>query len=337
MKILLAGVEQVKKDERYMDDKGWSFRKAFEKLGADVEPFFYKKKGRLSFVEKSKHIKTHWRAHMNRELQRLVTSRKPDILILLKCETIEAETLLKIRKKTDTTIVNVFPDNPLYMGNVEAIEPCHMYFVKDSYIVSTLRKAGYGNAYYLPQCTDPDVHMPLELGDEDRAKYGAEVSLIGSMYPYRLKLVEELLEFKPVLWGRGWGKADSKKIHKLYRGRDIRGTMKTKAICATSVSLNPHHPLNDIHGVNRRTYDISACKGFQIADLKDDMGDLYRVGEEIVCFRSVEELKKLMDYYLRHPDERNDIAEAAHRRTLKEHTYDHRAGQILEMIKAGAR
>ena len=68
MKILKFGVEHVQKGERYMDDKGWSFRKSFERLGVIPENYFYKKKGKLSFLEKNKNLKDIWRSIMNRNL-----------------------------------------------------------------------------------------------------------------------------------------------------------------------------------------------------------------------------------------------------------------------------
>ena len=333
MKILIVGVEQIKKDERYMDDKGWSFQRAFEKLGVKTDSFFYKKKGKFAFLEKNKHVKDLWRSYMNRSLTAQVKNFRPDVLMILKGETIQPETLQKIREKTDTLILNVFPDNPLYMGKFEAIEPCHYFFVKDSYILSILRGAGFKNVLYLPQCSDPDVHKPMVLNEHEKKTYCCDLSLIGSMYPYRLKLLEQLAGFKPSIWGRGWSRISNTEILKLYRGKDIRGTQKVKAISGSAISLNPHHPLNDIHGINRRTFDIAACKGFQLADFKTDMERSFKLNSEIICFKTIDELKRLIEYYLRHPDERAQIAEAAYHRVLMEHTYDHRAKEILEMIK----
>jgi spore maturation protein CgeB len=334
MKILIVGVEQIKKDERYMDDKGWSFQKAFEKLGLKTESFFYKKKGNLVFIEKNKRIKDLWRFYMNKRLIEQVKNSKPDILLILKGETIQPETLWTIRNKTHALIINIFTDNPLYMGKFEAIEPCHYFFVKDTYIFSVLKGAGLKNIYYLPQCSDPDVHRPLILNENEKKIYCSNLSLIGSMYPYRLKIIEQVADFKPAIWGRGWSKISNKEIIKLYRGKDIRGTQKVKAINGSAISLNPHHPLNDIYGINRRTFDIAACKGFQLADLKTDMEKLFKLGHEIVCYRTIEELKKLIEYYLLHADERTEIAEAAYNRFLMEHTYYHRAKEILDLINS---
>lgn len=335
MKLSIVGVEHVLRDERYMDDKGWSFKKAFQKLGGEVEVFVYRKKGRLAFIEKSKQLKGFWRSHVNRALLEHVRRSRPDLLLLLKAETITADTLWQIRKTTDTMLVNVFPDNPFFMGRFEAIEPCHFFFVKDSYVVDTLRKAGLKNVLYLPQCTDPDVHRPMKLDENERAECASDVCLLGSMYPYRAKLMEHLTDFDLAIWGRGWQKSTDQRILGAYRGRDIRGTMKAKAIGASAISLNPHHPLNDINGVNRRTFDIAACGGFQLADHKPDMATVYDVDREIVCYRTLEDLKALIAHYLAHPDERRAIAEAAYLRTLRDHTYEVRAQQILDITGTG--
>ncbi|MGB9715905.1 MAG: glycosyltransferase family protein, partial [Thermodesulfovibrionales bacterium] len=59
---------------------------------------------------------------------------------------------------------------------------------------------------------------------------------------------------------------------------------------------------------------------------------VFKPNQEIICYRTIDELKKLIEYYLKHPEERVQIAEAAYHRVLMEHTYDHRAKEILDII-----
>lgn len=332
MKLLIVSPEHISKNERYMDDKGWFFKEAFGMLNVDTELFWYKKKGKLSFIEKDKILKKYWHAYMNKNLLTYVMESKPDVLFIVKGETIYPETLWDIRKKTDIIILNVFTDNPLLMGNFDAIVPCHYFFVKDSYIVNTLKKSGLKNIFYLPQCTNADVHRPVNLDEKERKKYSSDITLIGTMYPYRRTFLKNIRNFDLAIWGRGWDKVSHGEMKDQYHGGNIRGTEKAKAICGAKISLNLHHPLNDIQGTNSRTFDISACRGFQLADYKSDMDTLFEVGEEIICFNSVDEFRKLAAYYLKHPDERHEVAENAYQRVLKEHTYINRANQILEII-----
>jgi len=332
MNILIVSPEQVKQDECYMDDKGWAFDCAFQRLGFYPQTFFYRKMGKFAFIERKKYFKYPWLSYMNNRLLELVQRTKPDILFLSRGETIRPETLWKIRKKTQTLIVNVFTDNPLYIGKFETIEPCHYFFVKDTYVRDTLRKAGLNNVWYLPQCTNADVFKPYVLDEKEKELFGAEVSLVGSQYAYRLNMVKELAGYNLSLWGRGWSKVSDKRLLQAVRGGDIRGSKKARVFSGSAISLNPHHPLNDIRGTNSRTFDIAACRGFQLSDDKEDLRDLLKVNEEIVCFKTVDELKKLIDYYLSHPDERLQLAEAGHRRVLRDHTYDNRAREILDII-----
>ncbi|MCR5208593.1 MAG: DUF3880 domain-containing protein [Lachnospiraceae bacterium] len=52
----------------------------------------------------------------------------------------------------------------------------------DSSEVEKLKKAGVNNVYYLPLSADTGRYDEVELTDADRIKYGADVSMIGSMY-----------------------------------------------------------------------------------------------------------------------------------------------------------
>jgi len=332
MHILIVTAEEVQKDNKYKDEKGWSFRKAFEKLGIKTSTFFFRRKGNLAFFEKEKITKKFWIEYINKSLIQKTKKEKPDILFLLKADTILAETLWDIRKTVNSIIVNVFPDNPLYMGKFEAILPCHLFFTKDTYIVSAVRKTGYKNIHFFPQCTDPDVHRPVK-NDENEYLLKGDVSLIGSMYPYRLEIMKQLKDFKPKIWGKGWQKANDPEIRDLFTGSDIRGDKKAEVISNSLISLNPHHPLNDIFGVNRRTYDIAGCRGFQISDLKVDMKHSYKIDEEIVCYKTIEELREKLNYFLNRPEETGIIAEKAYNKTLKCHTYLHRAMELLDYVK----
>ncbi len=164
-----------------MDDKGWAFDSAFQRLGLHTQTFFYRKMGRLVLFERNKYLRYLWLSYMNSSLLDQVRRIRPDLLFLSRAETIYPETLWKIRKNTHTLIVNVFTDNPLSIGKFEAIEPCHYFFVKDTYVRDTLRKAGLKNVRYLPQCTNPDVYRPYE--SDETEKEGCSAQMFRSSAP----------------------------------------------------------------------------------------------------------------------------------------------------------
>jgi spore maturation protein CgeB len=57
--------------------------------------------------------------------------------------------------------------------------------------------------------------------------------------------------------------------------------------------------------------------------------ELYKEGEEVACFSSPQELAEKIDYYLAHPEERDAIAGAGHRRCVPAYSYDNRMAEIL--------
>lgn len=85
--------------------------------------------------------------------------------------------------------------------------------------------------------------------------------------------------------------------------------------------------------VNQRVFDVPACRAFLITDYREEIKDYFVIGEEVVCYRDIQEMKGLIKYYLQHPEERIRIAEAGYQRVLKEHTYVHRMRRLIEIYK----
>lgn len=65
-------------------------------------------------------------------------------------------------------------------------------------------------------------------------------------------------------------------------------------------------------------------------------GTVYVDGKHLRTWRAYdwEALAYLVDYYLDHPDERDEIAAAGREHTLAHHTYTVRAGQVLDLLEA---
>ncbi len=84
---------------------------------------------------------------------------------------------------------------------------------------------------------------------------------------------------------------------------------------------------------NFRIFNVTACGGFLLSDYKKDIEDLFEIDREVVCYRTPDELREKAEYYLAHPDELSEIAEAGYKRTVREHTFAKRAKRILSFIK----
>ena len=91
--------------------------------------------------------------------------------------------------------------------------------------------------------------------------------------------------------------------------------------------------MNDIVGVNTRTFELAASGACQVVDLKEELPALFKPGEEIVTYRDLDELKRYLTYYLAHPDEARAIGANALKRALREHTLRHRIDEMLAVIE----
>lgn len=84
--------------------------------------------------------------------------------------------------------------------------------------------------------------------------------------------------------------------------------------------------------VHNRYFECAACGGFMIGEYKEDLEGLFEVGQEIVCFRDLDELPELIRFYRTHEAERQQIGAKARERHLKQHTPQHRMQMLMPMV-----
>ncbi|MBW1740033.1 MAG: glycosyltransferase [Deltaproteobacteria bacterium] len=84
--------------------------------------------------------------------------------------------------------------------------------------------------------------------------------------------------------------------------------------------------------LNQRLFDVPASEGFLLTDYREDLERYFEIGKEVACFRSPEELREKIYYYLSHPDEMYRIKKAAYERVMEDHTYKKRMEELLGII-----
>ncbi|RJP79183.1 MAG: hypothetical protein C4524_05655 [Candidatus Zixiibacteriota bacterium] len=82
--------------------------------------------------------------------------------------------------------------------------------------------------------------------------------------------------------------------------------------------------------LNQRCYDVPAAGGFLLTDDQPALAEQFEPGREAVTFASPDELADKWRYYRSHPAEREQIVRRGRERALKQHTYRHRLGEMLE-------
>lgn len=87
--------------------------------------------------------------------------------------------------------------------------------------------------------------------------------------------------------------------------------------------------------VTMRIFEGTAAGALLLTDpVQNGIDELFEPGKEVVVYQDDDDLVAKVAYYLAHPLERETIARAGQARTLAQHTYHHRAQQILEIMSA---
>ncbi|MGQ9756316.1 MAG: CgeB family protein, partial [Desulfotomaculales bacterium] len=151
-------------------------------------------------------------------------------------------------------------------------------------------------------------------------------------YERRVRIVR-LLELEGIaVWGnRAWLKV--LRDAGTYRGSIDYDTETPILYQVASIIIDiPSAQL--LTAVNQRVFDVLAAGGFVLTNYQRDLEKFFEVGREIVCYRTPNELLKLVRHFLSHPEERKEVANAGRARVLRDHTYKERAEELLEVMES---
>ncbi len=83
-------------------------------------------------------------------------------------------------------------------------------------------------------------------------------------------------------------------------------------------------------GLAERCYGVQACGGFLISDHRRHAADDFVPGTEWIEYADLDDCAAKIRHFITHFDQARDIAEAAYRRVMKDHTYVNRARALLD-------
>ncbi len=271
-----------------------------------------------------------WRQTLRRErdqrLLRMARQLRPDLTLILKGEEMSMDLLTGLKRFTAGPLVSWWVDDPfqypLWLENLALLD--HLFIFDRSYI-EPLISHGAGRVHFLPCACDETVYRPLRLTPAQRKRFGCDISFIAWYDPRRAELVKALSQEMQVgVWGGGWDSPQAQS--NLPNGRWIRGSLVPDRVAsriynASRIGLNVHHAQTRWAGLNSRTFELLACGLFELTDRVQGMEELLTPDEEIVCYSSEEEARRLAKIYLADPSARARIALRGRERVLADHTY----------------
>lgn len=275
--------------------------------------------------------------HINRSLISLAQEVRPDLLIVAGGHRLTARTIQKLADKE--IIVALWTiDAPLdFQPIIDAASFYHYIFCQGTEAIELLDTAGIKGAQWLPMACEPDLHRPIELSTETRKQYGNDLVFVGSHYPNRAELFRKLADFDLGIWGPGWGKLTSDSpLRRCLRGGPVKPETWLKIYSAGKIILATHYqdPENrfPVYQASPRIFETLACGSFVMTDKQKDVVSLFKGDEHLVYYDHADDLVEKVKYYLKHPSERERIANKGRREVLDQHTYIHRIRRLLSII-----
>jgi len=290
----------------------------------------------------------------NVELLNLIKREKPDLFFAFM---FTDELLLKILDEINkyTTSVAWFSDDHWRFDNYSKYYAPHFSWVITTYskAVDRYKKIGVKNVIHSQWAANIDVYRPIT----ENVKKEIDVSFVGTWSRPRQKIILALKNkgINVECYGSGWsnGRISSDKMVKIFSSSKINLALNPAPGYFNMNSLGrllfkrsmdkitpDFHFLNNFKSwINRgipqikaRHFEIPACGGFLMTSMADNLGDYYKVGEEIAVYKDTKDLIEKIKYYLKNDQKRKKIAEAGYLRTIKDHTYQKRFADIFKKI-----
>lgn len=250
---------------------------------------------------------------------------------------INPECIIKIKKELpNTIIIHINPDQLTTLEHQQIFaSPYDAYFTKDHYMVDFMKNKMNLNTFYLPEALNARLHIPPSNTDKKvlESKIDIDVVAFGTMYPYRAKMISELIKrnINVSLFGVPDKRFPRNEITKNFKNEFITGKRKAEILFGSKIIFNNFH-FAEITSANVKFFEIYGIGGFQICDFKDSLSEYSAVDVDKFTFKNIDEAAQKIKYFLDNEIERYNIAEKQRMHFHENHTYEHRIKQILKSL-----
>lgn len=255
-----------------------------------------------------------------------IKKAKADVLYMQDLSVLNPETLRKAKKHCKVLVGQIASSMPAK----ENLELFDLILTSFPHYVEKFRRVGVKSEYF-KIAFEPRV---LDKIGEQSKKYGAV--FVGGFTPQHAqgtKILEKAAKKTKIdIWGRGVEfLSPTSGLRKTYHGEAWALNMY-KILAQSKISINRHIDVAENYANNMRLYEATGVGTMLLTDSKKNLGELFRVGKEIVDYNNEDDLTDKIKYFLEHEKEREDIAKAGQKRTLKEHTYSERMKELIRIL-----
>jgi spore maturation protein CgeB len=264
--------------------------------------------------------------HLNDVLREQIQHYRPDVILNQAMGDISDDFLLEIK-----------PQVRMIVGQIAAPLGDQQSFRSYDLVLSSLPNFV---EYFRNQGLSAQLHrLAFESTVVERIhkQTSINVSFVGSLSSHhqtRLRLLERLLsETDVALWGQTVDSVPKQsKVHQHYHGQ-AWGKQMYEILASSRITLNHHIGIAENFANNMRLFEATGVGTMLITDRKANLHEMFESEKEVVTYGSDEECLEMIKHYLDHEQERQKIAAAGQRRTLRDHSYAVRTEELAELLK----
>jgi len=179
----------------------------------------------------------------------------------------------------------------------------------------------------LLQCTDPQLFFP----SPNENNIYDEVLFIGNSRKKYRKAVQFAIESDmPIkVCGNNWENIIDPKF---LKSDFIENNKLRHYYSNCGVLLNDHwHDMAELGFISNRIFDAAACGACIVTDYVDGIEQIFH--DTIPVYSDIDNFKAIISELLKNPKKRSEIGEKLFQQVNLNHTFDKRAGEILNLIK----
>jgi spore maturation protein CgeB len=121
-------------------------------------------------------------------------------------------------------------------------------------------------------------------------------------------------------------------LRRCFQG-EVWGQDMYQVLRRSRITLNSHIDFAGNEAGNMRLFEATGVGGFLLTDFKDSLDTLFAPDRDVAVWRSIDHCLTSVDHYLADHESRDRIARAGQARTMAQHTYYHRASEIVALVQ----
>lgn len=177
------------------------------------------------------------------------------------------------------------------------------------------------------------VNLDLYVNLEKRYRIMAKQSIyMLSAIIRKMKMQNLFADFRLFEYGRSWVDYYSDAIMKSKKP-PVYGVDMFNLFQNSRIVLNFHIGIAGNYAGNMRMFEVTGVGSCLLTDNKQNMGDIFSSGNEVVVYDNSEDCIAKVKWLLDHEEERKSIALAGQQKTLKYHTVENRCNSIMEILE----